>query len=297
MEIFMEALSDTAKLVPLLAVIYFLIGFLEYKYGDNMTHYITHMGVWAPVAGALVGCVPQCGFSVIASALYVKRLISTGTLLAVFLSTSDEAIPVLLSMPSKAEMVGLLIVIKIVIGIVGGVVVDYAIKVHSAVRAKNSDHAESSYNEAVKGHPGCCYHGISGDRPRIKMLFLHPLMHTVKIFFFLLFVSVIFNLFVAKVGISRIDSLLFRGTIFQPALASLVGLMPNCFASVLLAQLFSRGAISFGAMVAGLSAGSGLGLLVLIKENKDMKNTFFVIGLLLSISIFSGIVIQYIKLI
>ncbi len=124
-------------------------------------------------------------------------------------------------------------------------------------------------------------------------MILHPLWHTVKIFAFLLVLSIVFNVIVDRIGQARIEGLLLRGSAFQPALASLMGLIPNCFASVLLANLFANGAISFGSMVAGLCAGAGLGLLVLIKENRSLKDTLFVIGLLLAISIFAGVVIQY----
>src|SRR5512137_2361804 len=125
MEILTDALMDTGKLVPFLAAIYFVVGFLEYRYGDRISHVLRDLGALGPIVGALLGCIPQCGFSVVASALYVKRVISVGTLLAVFLSTSDEAVPVLLSMPEKAGMVGWLIAIKVGIAIVAGVGIDW----------------------------------------------------------------------------------------------------------------------------------------------------------------------------
>ena len=136
MEIITEALIDTAKLVPFLAAIYFVVGFLEYRYGDRTGHVLRDLGALGPIVGALLGCIPQCGFSVVASALYVKRGISAGTLLAVFLSTSDEAVPVLLSMPDKARMVGVLIAIKLVIAIAAGVGLDYLMRVCQARRSK-----------------------------------------------------------------------------------------------------------------------------------------------------------------
>jgi len=289
----MEAVVDTGKLVPLLALIYFLVGFLEYKYGDRMSHFITHLGAWGPAAGALFGCVPQCGFSVIASALYAKRLISVGTLLSIFVSTSDEAVPVLLSMPHKINMVGLLIIIKVIIAVIAGTAVDYFIKVKSVSRLSGKNPVDICYSATIESHLGCCYHGIYETRSKFKALLLHPLWHTVKISAFLLSLAIILNFVVAKIGEEKIGSLLLSGTLFQPVLASFIGLMPSCFPSVLLADLFAKGAISFGAMVGGLCAGAGLGLLVLVKENRDFKDTLRIIGLLLVISIFSGIVIQF----
>ncbi len=291
MEIITEALIDTGKLVPFLAAIYFVVGFLEYRYGDRISHVLRDLGTLGPIVGALLGCIPQCGFSVVASALYVKRVISVGTLLAVFLSTSDEAVPVLLSMPDKAKMVGVLIVIKVVIAIAAGVGIDYVIRVCQAPRPKEVT-ANASSVAVVKAHAGCCSHGLDGRPTKVQALFLHPLQHTARISGFLLLLTIVLNFVVEQMGPERIGAVLLRGTIFQPVLASLIGLVPNCFASVLLAELYAKGSISFGALVAGLCAGGGLGILVLLKENRDFKDTAFVVGLLLTVSIVSGIVIQ-----
>jgi hypothetical protein len=291
MEIITEALIDTAKLVPFLAAIYFVVGFLEYRYGDRTGHVLRDLGALGPIVGALLGCIPQCGFSVVASALYVKRGISAGTLLAVFLSTSDEAVPVLLSMPDKARMVGVLIAIKLVIAIAAGGGLDYVMRVSQARRSKEAT-AKASSVAVVKEHAGCCSHGLDGRPTKVQALFLHPLRHTVKIFLFLLLLTLVLNFIVQQMGPERIGAVLLQGTIFQPILASLIGLVPNCFASVLLAELYAKGSISFGALVAGLCAGGGLGVLVLLKENGDFKDTVFVIGLLLTVSVVSGILIQ-----
>lgn len=293
MEIIMEAVIDTGKLIPLLAIVYFFVGFLEYQYGHRMSHFITHMGIWGPAAGALLGCVPQCGFSVIASALYAKRLISVGTLLAIFVSTSDEAIPVLLSMPNMMNMVGLLIMVKIVIAVIAGTTVDHYVRARSASSQKSGDKADVCYAISVQEHIGCCSHGIYETRSKFKALFIHPLWHTIKISAFLLLLAILMNFVVDRIGEERIGSVLLSGTIFQPVLASFIGVIPSCFPSVLLAELFAKGAISFGAMVGGLCAGAGLGVLVLLKENKDRKDTLRVIALLLGISILSGITIQF----
>jgi Putative, 10TM heavy-metal exporter len=291
MEIITETLIDTGKLVPFLAAIYFVVGFLEYRYGDRISHVLRDLGTLGPVMGALLGCIPQCGFSVVASALYVKRVISVGTLLAVFLSTSDEAVPVLLSMPDKAKMVGVLIAIKVVIAIAAGVGVDYVIRVCRASKPKEAT-ADVSGVVVVKEHAGCCDHGLDGRPSKVQALLLHPLRHIAKIFGFLLLLTLVLNFLVERIGPDKIGAVLLQGSIFQPVLASLIGLVPNCFASVLLAELYAKGSISFGALVAGLCAGGGIGILVLIKENKDFKDTVFLIGLLLTVSIVSGIVID-----
>ena len=290
MEFLTEALIDTLKLLPLLVVIYFVVSFLEYRYGDRMGSVLTRFGIFNPVIGALFGCIPQCGFSVVGSALYVKRLISVGTLLAVFISTSDEAVPVLLSMPGKTQMVVMLIAVKAVIAIIAGIGVDLLLR-QLPVRQVDPDNHHEHEDEA--GHrAGCCAHHLDEKHTKTEILLLHPLLHTIKIFAYLFVLSAILNLVVEKLGEKKIAEMFLGGTIFQPLLASLVGLIPNCFASVLLAKLFANGAISFGSLVAGLCASAGLGFLVLIKENKPFKDTLFVLGLLVAISVLAGIIIQ-----
>ena len=293
MEIFANALKDTASLIPFLCLIYFAIGFLEYRYGDRMVHFITRIGVMGPVAGALVGCIPQCGFSVMASALYVKRMISTGTLLAVFISTSDEAVPILLSVPGRLGMVISLILVKLAIAIMAGMMVDRLTGVINATKSGRDADAGVLHDSQTHSHSGCCSHGLDNKSSKIKALVVHPLMHTIKIAFFILVLTSAFNALVRFMGEGKIASVLLGGTALQPVLTSFIGMIPNCFASVLLAGLFAKGIISFGALIAGLSAGAGLGVLVLAKENKDRMDTLRIIGLLLAISIAAGTIIQF----
>ena len=295
MNILVEALVDTGRLVPMLALIYFLVAFLEYRYGDRMGHFIMHLGAWGPVAGALFGCMPQCGFSVVAAALYVKRFISLGTLLAVFISTSDEAVPVLLTMPQKAPMVGLLIIVKVAIALISGITIDFFMNRRAAKEEGSVDGRDKSYQVMIDEHKGCCSHALSDSPSKVKALFWHPLMHTVKIYIFLLVLTISLSFVVGIAGQDRIRAMLLSGTILQPVIAAFIGLIPNCFASVFLAELYAKNAISFGSLIAGLCAGAGLGLLVLIKESKQLKDALKIIGLLLTISILAGIIIQGFK--
>ncbi len=292
MNLFIDALVDTTKLLPLLVVVYFLVSFFEYYYGNRMGFFLVHFNRFGPILGAFFGCIPQCGFSVVASALYVKRIISAGTLLSVFLSTSDEAVPILLSIPDKAQLVGVLIVIKVIIAIITGMTVDFIIGLRQAVKSGGAASMPVSCEDALKGHSGCCSHGVDEKRSKIKSLLIHPLWHTANIFFFLLVLSVTLNYVVDRIGLERISGVLLNGTVFQSFLASLIGFIPNCFASVILAELFVKGVISFGSLVAGLCAGTGLGMLVFIKENKNLKDTLFIISLLVGVSVLAGVVIQ-----
>ena len=290
-----DAFTDTVRLLPLLAAVYFFVSFLEYRYGDRMGSFLAHFHKFGPVLGALLGCIPQCGFSVVASALYVKRVISVGTLLAVFLSTSDEAVPILLSMPDKAHLVGILIIIKVAIAVTAGMTVDLVLHSMKISKLKKIASIDDACENAIMGHSGCCSHGVDKERSKIKSLLIHPLWHTAKIFVFLFVLSAALNYSVCLIGEKRIEGLLLNGTVFQPFLASMIGFIPNCFASVLLAGLFAKGAISFGSMVAGLCAGAGLGMLVLVKENKDTKDTISIIGLLVGISVVAGVAIQMVS--
>ncbi|MDD5746972.1 MAG: putative manganese transporter [Candidatus Omnitrophica bacterium] len=292
MNLFIDALIDTAKLLPLLTVVYFIVSFFEYRYGNRIGHSLVHVSKFGPILGALFGCIPQCGFSVVASALYVKKIVSVGTLLAVFLSTSDEAVPILLSIPDKAHLVGILVGIKVIIAIIAGTTVDFVINLRQAAESGGAASTPVHCADALRGHSGCCSHGVDEKRSKIKSLLIHPLWHTTKIFFFLLAISITLNLVLDRIGPERIARVLLNGTLFQPFLTSLIGFIPNCFASVILVGLFVKGAISFGSLVGGLCAGSGIGMLVLIKENKSFKNTLFIIGLLLGVSVFVGVVIQ-----
>jgi hypothetical protein len=290
-----DAFTDTVRLLPLLAAVYFFVSFLEYRYGDRMGSFLAHFHKFGPVVGALFGCIPQCGFSVVASALYVKRVISVGTLLAVFLSTSDEAVPILLSVPRLAHMVGILIIIKVAIAVTAGMTVDLVLHSMKISKLKKAASMDAACEDAIMGHSGCCSHGVDKERSKIRSLLIHPLWHTAKIFIFLFVLSAALNYSVYLIGGAKIEEFLLKGTIFQPLLTSMIGLVPNCFASVLLAGLFAKGAISFGSMVAGLLAGAGLGMLVLVKENKDTKDTISIIGLLVGISVIAGVVIQMVS--
>lgn len=144
----------------------------------------------------------------------------------------------------------------------------------------------------IEEHKGCCSHDISEKPSKLKALLWHPLMHTIKICIFLLMLTVLFGFVVEKVGVPMMGVVLLNGTVFQPFIAAFVGLIPNCFSSVLLAELYVKGAISFGSLIAGLSAGCGLGVLVLIKENSSLKDTLTIIGLLIGISIGAGVFVQ-----
>ena len=296
MELLWDALIDTTKMLPFLLLAYVLVGYLEHRYGDRMGLYVTRVGEGGPVIGALVGCFPQCGFSVLAAALYGKRLVSGGTLLAVFLATSDEAIPILFSIPGQARMILPLVFCKVLVAVFAGLAFDRVFRrepvpeaAHYEVHPEHS--AEEDRDEALH-HSACCAHEVSSRPSWFQALVKHPLRHTMKVFAYLLVLTLGINYLLGQVGDGRMAALLQHGSAAQPVLAAIIGLIPNCFASVVLAEFYARGILSFGSLVAGLCAGAGLGLIVLVRENKAWKDTGRIVVALLSVSIVWGMLLQ-----
>jgi hypothetical protein len=195
-------------------------------------------------------------------------------------------------MPDKLYMVGWLILIKLVLAIMAGMIIDFVLRSRGLLKFAKGSSVNNICEVAISGHSGCCAHEVDKKHSKIKSLVIHPLWHSFKIFGFLLVLSIVLNCILDKIGEGRISLLLLNGSILQPVLASLIGLIPNCFTSVFLAGMFVKGAITFGSLVSGLSMNAGLGMLVLVKENKNIKDTIFIISLLLGISTIAGVLIQ-----
>jgi hypothetical protein len=278
-----EALIDSAKTVPFLLFIYFIVEWFERRFGHTIESRLQGKAAFGPLLGAICGCIPQCGFSVVASALYARRLITKGTLLAVFLATSDEAIPVILAQHQQGKTVIKLLITKLIIGLVGGYAIDIVLGSYRRQRAIGGQPAVAEVHEH-----GCCHHDPGGTTAKWQWL-VHPLVHTAKTFLFIVLVTLGINYLM---GEDSFKILFFRHSIFQPFLAALVGLIPNCAASVAIAELFLKGGLSYGSTIAGLCSSSGIGLLVLMKENRDKRDTLKVLLLLVAISTAVGIAIQ-----
>ena len=300
-EIFFDALLDTSKLVPFLLFIYIAVELIEYKFGDKIRKGVEKAGKTGPFLGSLAGIFPQCGFSVITTALYSQRLVTIGTLIAVYLSTSDEAIPVILSHPETASLIFPLILTKVFIAIVAGYSIDLIYKKSnlstlSHIDAYNSGEDEKGHHrEIVVDEHACCGHNLSQSSKtfNIREIFFHPLKHTLKIFIFIFLITLFINFLFFKIGEDVIGSFLNSFVFFQPFITGLIGLIPNCASSVALTELYIKGVITYGSLISGLCASGGLGILILFREEKNKKEVFKIIGLLLGISIFVGLIIQY----
>ena len=288
MQVLWETLKDTLAMVPLLFGIYIALEFLEHNSESFIGDKISHKMGAAPFLGALFGCMPQCGFSVIAATLYTRRCISTGTLLAVFVSTSDEAIPVILAQRDKASLVLWLLLTKVCLATIAGYAIDLIFK-RKTPKELHSPHAPVI---PEGGHRYCDCHAHGREIPRWKAFFLFPLKHTLKISFFIFTVSFTIGSLVANFGEKSLEHIFFSGTFSQPLVAALVGLIPNCAISVAITEIYLKGGITFGSAIAGLSASGGLGLLVILKENKDPKENTLIIGLLLFVSLTAGILLN-----
>lgn len=281
MELFLDVLTDTvvdtAKMLPFLFGVYLLIEYLEHKASDRLPRALRKMGPFGPVGGAALGCIPQCGFSVAASNLYAGRLISLGTLIAVFVATSDEAVPILISRPESAGKILPLIGAKLVTAILAGLLVDAVLRIVHAHRNEEDE----PYRDLCEDC-GCEEHGIVRS----------ALMHTLKITVFVFTVSLLLGLAIALLGRERIDSLLMTDSAFQPFLTALIGLIPNCAASVVLTDLYAAGSLSFGSVVAGLSTGAGLGLAVLFRTNRNIAENLTVTAILYLTGSLAGVVLN-----
>ena len=276
-DIILDTLLDSVKMLPFLFGAYLLIEFLEHKASDKLQNALSKSGNHGIVVGAILGTVPQCGFSVAAANLYSGKVITLGTLIAVFISTSDEAIPVLLSSPGNAGVLLKLIIAKIVIALIAGFLVDFVLK----ARHVQENEPELQDHNVLCHHCGC-EHGII--RSAIK--------HTVSIFLFILLVSFVLNGLITWIGQDTISKVLLTDSVFQPFIAALIGLIPNCAASVMLVQLFLAGSLSFGSVVAGLCTGAGIGLAGLFRANRNWKKNLLILLLLYGIGSISGLMIH-----
>lgn len=278
-DVILDSCMDTLKAFPILLAAYIIIEFLERRLHDSPKA-LQSAERLGPFFGAILGCVPQCGFSAASSVLYTKGFLASGTLIAVFLSTSDEAIPLMLSGTGGMGNVLLLIICKLIIAVFFGYLYQWTIFRNE--RIKVSHHA-----------PDTCTH--THDCSCGSTSFLGSvLMKTIKISLFLL-VSILFiNLSIFFIGEDRLSTLLLSGSIFQPALCALIGIIPGCAISVFLTELFLRGSISFGAAIAGLCTGAGFGYILLFQGTKNRRKAVIIVALTYLAAVISGTILQII---
>ena len=282
-DVILDALIDSLKVFALIIFVYILLAFLEKKISKKMenNHNIN------PFFGALFGLIPQCGFSIVASDLYLKRHITMGTLIAIFIACSDEAIPIFLSYPNKILMVFPLILIKFVIGFIVGFVIDLIYT--NSKKEVEYHHEECEHEEEI--HVGCCHHTIEEEKHENKFheYLLHPLIHSLKIFVYVLVINILFGLLVYFVKEENIRQFLENSSYFTPLVAVAIGLIPNCASSVILSDLYLTNCITFGSCIAGLICNAGLGFVILFKNKSNLKNNLVILGIVA----FVGLIVGY----
>ncbi len=298
--VLVDALLDTLRMIPVLFAVYAVFEIVEALWQEKIIRIMTRAGRAGPVIAAVGGSLPQCGFSVMTSALYTRCLLTMGTLVAAFLSTSDEAIPILLSQHGSEKTVGILVVTKISLAVISGYLVD-AVMARENERRRLQCVDQAAANEAAERagelNSPCddtrasCEHA-KGATVAWMVVLRAALQRTLHIAGFLFAASAVIGGLIAWVGESGLERLLLGHSLLQPTLAALIGLIPNCAASVAITRLYLDGVLSFGSTIAGLSAAAGLGLLVLIRENRDRANTFKVVVWLLGLSIIAGTLLQ-----
>ena len=275
---------DILKTAPILFIVYLAIGWMETRM-DTVTRIVTSTEPVGPIIGALVGAIPQCGFSVGCSALYCRGFLAPATLIAVYLSTSDEAIPILVAGGADWKTVLMLIAIKLVIAVIAGYFF-YFTMFRGKWHPEDLPDDEMDMDEVSTGC-SCC----SG-----QTIWSAALSRTFSTSVFLFFTTLILHVLMHIIGEDTLASLLLGGTIFQPALCALIGLFPGCAISVLLTELLMSGTISFGSAIAGLSAGAGLGFVMLVRESARRRDAFKIIACTYAAAVVAGIVIDFIIL-
>ena len=270
----MDTTFDCLKMLPFFFFSFILIEALEHYSSDFTAKALAKVGKAGPVVGAVAGCVPQCGFSVMAANLYAGGIISVGTLLSVFIATSDEAVLIIMSNPERIREVGVLLVAKVIIAVTAGYIIDIFFRNQIATVKESGNLCKDC---------GCDEEDAGIWKPAWH--------HTIRIFIYLFIFTGILNLCIEIFGIEQLSKFLLGNTIFQPVIAAIIGLIPNCAASVILTQLYLNGAISFASVIAGLCTGAGVGLVVLFKMNRNRRENLKIVGVLFLVAVAAGMII------
>lgn len=281
LEVIEDALIDSVKLLPFLFITYLIMEYIEHKTSAKSKEAIKKSGKFGPIIGSILGIFPQCGFSVSATNLYAARVITLGTLISVYLSTSDEMLPIFISEAVPVTTILKILGIKLVIGMIAGILIDLCLR----LKNRNKDEEEKIVDLCEKEH--ChCDHGI------IKS----ALKHTISIFIFILIITVLINIAIYFIGEDRIAGFIEINPLLGPVLAGIIGLIPNCASSVILTQLYLENIVTATTMISGLLVNAGVGLAVLFKMNKGIKQNILIVILLYAIGVISGLILQLVRI-
>lgn len=286
-DVILDSLIDSLKVLTVVILFNVLLSFVENK----LSHIFSHHEKASPLIGASLGLIPQCGISVVSSDLYIKNHISLGTIIAIFISCSDEALPILLSDKEKGIMVLPLILIKFILAICVGYIVDLIYKKNKV--EVNNHLKDCHHKEEI--HVGCCGHDIDNEsESKVKKHIIHPLIHSLKIFLYVFVINLIFGLIIYFVGLDTFKEFLSQNKYLTPLYATLIGLIPNCASSVLVTELYLIDGVSFATLLAGLITNAGLGMVMLFKNKNMVKKTFIIMGIMVLIALISSYTISLI---
>lgn len=317
MDLFVDVLADsvidTLKLIPFLFVTYLAMEALEHFASNKVKEAVEHAGAAGPVVGALLGALPQCGFSAMAATLFSGRVVTAGTLVAVILSTSDEMIPVFVAHQEPVSRMLAIIAIKVVLGIVAGLLLDLVLRllhragdghahIHELCEREHCHCEEADELDEDEGHDEHVGHGDHGDHYDHGHRHGHShshhgawgivrsaCVHTAQVTVFIFLISLLFGLIIEGLGVDSIRSVLAYHPVRATFVAALVGLIPNCGASVAIAELFLDGTLATGPMIAGLLSSGGVGLLVLWRTNANARQNVYVTLLVYGVAVLAGL--------
>lgn len=279
LEVLEDTIIDSIKLLPFLFVAYLIMEYIEHKISDKSKQRIEKSGRFGPFFGSLLGIFPQCGFSVAATNLYAARIITLGTLIAVYLSTSDEMLPILISEAAPFNTIITILTIKFIIGMFYGFIIDLVLHIKN-----NNKEAQNKIIDLCEEEHCHCE----------KSILKSALKHTINIFIYIFILTLLINIIVWSVGEETIKEFMSHAGIFEPIISSLIGLIPNCASSVIITELYLSEIISFGSIIAGLLVNAGAGLLMLFRINKHIKENIGIVVLLYVLGAVTGIIINLI---
>ena len=282
--ILVHAFEDTIKILPFLFITYLIMEYIEHKMSKHAKETIKKSGKFGPLIGGIVGIIPQCGFSASATNLYAARVISLGTLIAVYLSTSDEMLPIFISEAIPISTILTVLGIKLLIGIASGFIIDFIVR---KIR-NNKEEINDNEIEDMCEHEHCHCKESGILKSAIK--------HTISITIYIFIITLVINLIVELVGEDNIANIIGTHPVLGPICSSLVGLIPNCAASVIITNLYIENIINGASLIAGLLTGAGVGLIVLFRTNKNLKENIKITALIYSIGVISGIILQFINI-
>lgn len=279
LDILLDTILDSLKLLPFLFIAYLIMEYIEHKISDKSKEKIKKSGKFGPLFGSALGVFPQCGFSVAATNLYAGRIITLGTLIAVYLSTSDEMLPIFISKATPINVIISVLLVKFVIGMIYGFLIDLVIN----LKNKNKQIEDKIVDLCEEEHCHC-------EKGIVKS----ALKHTISVFIYIFILTLVINVIVETIGEDTLKNFMSGASIFEPIIASLIGLIPNCASSVIITELYLSEIISFGSLIAGLLVNAGAGILMLFRINKHVKENIKIVLLLFILGAVTGIAMNLI---